>query len=205
MKKPAAGFTLLEVLVALTVAAMVMGMVYGVVRGVSSAKQELEHESDGFHQARVLFGRMSREIRSVYFVSDRPETFLRGGLDGNKNFFLELTTTATSPSLPVATGISRVRYEMRADPDIAPPLLLLVRQEWALLPGGDAGEMESRLSNGVYAFRLRFFDGTNWQDEWDTARQGRLPQMIEMYLEIEVAGKRLPFMTTVAVPQVAGV
>ncbi|NOX26052.1 MAG: prepilin-type N-terminal cleavage/methylation domain-containing protein [Deltaproteobacteria bacterium] len=205
MKRPAAGFTLIEVLVALTVAAMVMGMVYGVVRGVSSAKQELEHESDGFHQARVLFGRMSREIRSVYFVADRPETLLRGGLDDNNNFFLELTTTATSPSLPVAAGISRVRYEMRADPDIAPPLLLLVRQEWALLPGGDAGEMESRLSNGVYAFRLRFFDGKNWQDKWDTARQGRLPRMIEMYLEIEVAGKRLPFMTTVAVPQVMGV
>lgn len=204
MKKTAAGFTLLEVMVALIVTAMVLGMVYGIVTGVSAKKQELDQESEGFHQAQVLFGRMSREIHSVYFVGSNPETFLRGGLDDNQHSFLELTTTVTAPNLPMATGISRVRYEMRNDPDIAPPLLLLVRQERALLPGGEAGEIESRLSSGVYVFRLRFFNGDSWQDQWDTAKQGSLPQMIELYLKIEIAGKRMPFMTTVAVPQIAG-
>lgn len=205
MKRAAAGFTLLEVLVALTVTAMVLGMVYGVVTGVSSAKDEIDHQSEGFHQARVLFGRMSREIRSSYFVAGRSETRFRGGLDDSHNFFLELTTTVTSPTLPVALGLSRVRYELRDDPDIAPPLLLLVRQEQALLPGAEARGMESRLGSGVYAFRMRFFNKESWQDEWDTAQTSSLPQMIEMYLEIEVAGQRMPFMTTVALLQVEGV
>lgn len=205
MKRTAAGFTLLEIMVALIVASMVLGAVYGIVNGVSSAKQELDYESEGFQQARVLFGRMSREIRSAYFVGGRSGTLLRGGLDAHQHFFLELTTTATSPNLPVAAGISWVRYELRNDPDVAPPLLLLARQERSLLPGGDARQpMENRLSNGVYAFRIQFFNGDSWQDEWDTTQQGRLPQMIKLYLEIEVAGKRMPFMTTVALPQVAG-
>jgi general secretion pathway protein J len=204
LKRTAAGFTLIEVLVALTVATIVLGAVYGIFAGISTAKEQLDREAEGFHQARVLFGRLSREIRSAYFIGNRQDTLFRGGLDDNRHFFLDLTTTITSPTLPLAAGISRVRYEMRNDPDIAPTLLLLVRQEWALLPGGEAGKMESRLTSGVHAFRLRFFDGNAWQEEWDTKISGRLPQMIELYVEIEVAEKLLPFLTSVAIPQVEG-
>jgi general secretion pathway protein J len=199
-----AGFTLLEVLVALTVATIVLGAVYGIFTGISSAKQQLDQDSEGFHQARVLFGRIAKEIRSTYFVTGRKDTFFRGGLDDNRHFFLDLTTTVTSPVLPVASGISRVRYEMRSDPDLPPDLLLLVRQERALLPGSEAGEMENRLTSGVHAFRLRFFDGTDWQEEWDTSLLKKLPEMIELYVEIEVSGKLLPFLTTVEIPQVKG-
>jgi general secretion pathway protein J len=205
LKRTAAGFTLIEVLVALTVATIVLGAVYGIFAGISTAKEQLDREAEGFHQARVLFGRLSREIRSAYFIGNRQDTLFRGGLDDNRHFFLDLTTAITSPTLPLAAGISRVRYEMRNDPDIAPTLLLLVRQEWALLPGGEAGKMESRLTSGVHAFRLRFFDGNAWQEEWDTKISGRLPQMIELYVEIEVAEKLLPFLTSVAIPQVEGV
>lgn len=203
--KRSAGFTLVEVLVALAVTSIVLGVVYGIVASISTAKKALDQDAAGFHQARVLFGRMSREIRSAYFVGGNSDTLFRGGLDDNRNFFLELTTTVTSPTLPLAAGISRVRYELRTDPDLAPTLLLLVRQERALLPGGEAGEMESRLTSGVHVFRMRFFDGDAWQEEWDTAQRGNLPQMIELYLEIDVAGKLLPFLTTVAIPQVEGI
>ncbi len=97
-----------------------------------------------------------------------------------------------------------MRYELREDPDLAPGLLLLVRQERSLLPGGEAGKLENRLTGGVHAFRMRFFDGNQWQEEWDTAQSNKLPQMIELYLEIEIAGKVMPFSTTVAIPQVEG-
>jgi len=69
--KKSSGFTLLEVLVALTVAAIVLGAVYGIVTGVSAVKQRLDEDGEGFHQARVLFGRMSRELRSAYFIPAR--------------------------------------------------------------------------------------------------------------------------------------
>jgi general secretion pathway protein J len=200
----ASGFTLLEVMVALLVTTIVLGAVYGIVSGISSAKEQLDHDSEGYHQARVLFSRMSREIRSAYFVFGKPETLFRGGLDEQQRFFLELTTAVTSPTLPLASGISRVRYELRNDADIDPDLLLLVRQEQALLPGGAAGEMENRLTSAVHAFRMRFFGGGTWLDEWDTASRKNLPQMIELYLEIEIAGKLLPFRTIVAIPQVEG-
>lgn len=201
MKKRVSGFTLLEVLVALAVTSIVLGVVYGIVSGISSAKQSLDQEAEGFHQARVLFDRMSREIRSTYFESRSSDTLFRGGLDESRRYFLELTTTVAAPTLPVASGISRVRYELRDDPDLPPTLLLLVRREQTLLPGGDAGEMESRLTGGVRVFRLRFFDGNAWQDEWDTALLHKLPQMIELYVEIEIAGKLLPFSTKIAIPQ----
>jgi general secretion pathway protein J len=204
VKRRSEGFTLLEVLVALMVTSIILGVVYGIVSGISTAKQDLDHDAEGFHQARVLFGRMSREIRSAYFTSSNRDTLFRGGLDDSRHYFLELTTTVTAPTLPLASGISRVRYEMREDPDIPAGLLLMVRQEQSLLPGGEAGKMENRLTSGVHAFRLRFYDGNQWQEEWDTALSKKLPQMIELYLEIDVAGKVMPFTTTVAIPQVEG-
>lgn len=198
------GFTLLEVMVALVVTSIILGAVYGIVSAISSAKQDLDRDAEGFHQARVLFGRMAREIRSAYFVKGATDTLFRGGLDESRHYFLELTTTVTAPTLPLASGISEVRYALREDPDIPAGLLLLVRQERSLLPGGDAGKLENRLTGGVHAFRIRFFDGNQWQEDWDTALSNKLPQMVELYLEIEIAGKVMPFTTTVAIPQVEG-
>jgi len=202
--KKAPGFTLLEVLVALSVAAIVLGAVYGIVTGVSTAKQRLDEDGEGFQQARVLFGRMARELRSAYFIRDQTETLFRGGLDDSRYCYLELTTTVISPTLPLASGISRVRYELSTDADSASTLPRLVRQESPLLPGGEAATMKSGLTAAVHAFILRFYDGNNWQEDWDTAQSGRLPQMIELYLEIQVAGRQLPFLTRVAIPQVQG-
>jgi len=117
---------------------------------------------------------------------------------------MELTTTVISPTLPLASGISMVRYELRTDAEVASPLLRLIRQESPLLPGGEAATMENSLAGTVNAFSLRFFDGNAWQKDWDTAQSGRLPQMIELYLQIEVAGRQLPFLTRVSIPQVQG-
>lgn len=195
------GFTLLEILVALTVTAIVLTMIYGIAGRMSSAKKKLEQEAVGYQEARVLFDRMSREIRSLYFPKGAKDAVFRGGKDDKGNFYLELTTTVISPTLPRSSGIAQVRYDLQDDPDHPSGLPVLVRHEQVLLPGGDGKGMEYRLSSGVSAFRVRFFDGSNWQEQWDATSQGGLPQIVEIYLEIEIGGKRLPFMTAVEVPQ----
>ncbi len=199
------GFTLIEVLVALTVTAIIMTTVYGIFSGVSSAKQRLEQDGEAFHQARVLFDRLAREIRSAYFLSGAQNTLFRGGKDDDDRFYLEFTTTVVSPVLPQATGISRVRYEIREDAEAsaadADDLEVLYRREESLLPGGAAGALDNRLAGGVSTFRLRFHDGNDWQEEWEAASQG-LPQMVEIFLEFESDGVKIPFLTALEVPRI---
>jgi general secretion pathway protein J len=194
------GFTLVEVLVALTVSAILVSTVYGIIAGISVTKDRLDQESEGFHQARTLFSRMSREIRSLHHAPGEEGVRFHGGRDGAGHYFLEMATTAVSPVLVQATGVSQVRYEMRPDPGHGAANPLLMRREKALLPGGEGGGMEHRLSSGIHEFRLRFFDGEGWRDEWEPAEEN-LPRMVELYLEIETDGVRLPFITAIEIPQ----
>ncbi|KIH75832.1 general secretion pathway protein J [Geoalkalibacter ferrihydriticus] len=199
----AKGFTLLEILVALAITAIVLTSTYGVFASLSSAKEELEGDGEIYHQARVLFDRMGREIRSTYFRPTARDTLFRGG-EGDilGQDYLELTTTITSPTLPRASGISQVRYEIRLNPDDreAPPIL--VRMEESLLPGVNAEGMEHRLAAGISRFGVRFFDGLEWRDEWNATEGGGLPQMVELFLEMEAAGRPLTFLTAIEIPRI---
>lgn len=195
----AAGFTLVEVMIALTVSAVLVSIVYGIIAGISVNKDRLERDGESFHQARTIFSHMGREIRSLHLP---PENIVfRGGRDPGGYYFLELVTAAVSPVLPRSTGISQVRYEMRPDSRNGTAAPMLVRSEKTLLPGSEDGGMEHRLARGVAKFSLRFFDGDNWRDEWDAAEQN-LPRLIELSLEIEADGVRLPFITAFEIPRV---
>ncbi|MEW6427403.1 MAG: type II secretion system protein GspJ [Thermodesulfobacteriota bacterium] len=203
MGKGGTGFTLLEVLVAMTVMAIVLTAVYGISTSVSTAKERLERDGEGFHQARVVMDRIAREIRSAAFVMGDPESNFRAGIDAGGQSFLDLATSVTSPELEPAAGISRVRYEVRRRPAADGSLgTELLRREQTLLPGGTAGAVEHRLGTAVHRFRLRFSDGQTWVEEWDGAGRGRLPQAVELSLAIEVDGRILPFVTALDVPQV---
>lgn len=195
------GFTLLEILVALTITAIVLTSIYGVFTSLSAAKEELESDAEIYHQARVLFDRMGREIRSSYFRPTVRETLFQGGEGDLRQDFLELTTTITSPTLPRASGISRVRYEIQENPEDRELPPVLVRREESLLPAATAAGMEHQLAAGIRTFRVRFFDGREWQDSWNAAGQTGLPHMVELFLEIERAGEPLVFLTAVEIPR----
>jgi len=62
--------------------------------------------------------------------------------------------------------------------------------------------MEHRLAAGIRLFRLRFFDGVEWRDAWNTGDGAGLPQMVELYLEIEADGRARTFLTAVELPRV---
>jgi general secretion pathway protein J len=196
-----AGFTLLEILVALTITAIVLTSVYGVFTSLSAAKEELENDGEIYHQARVLFDRMGREIRSTYYRPTARDTLFQGGEGDRFQDFLELTTSITSPTLPRASGISRVRYEIRDNPEDREALPVLVRREESLLPGATAEGMEHQLTGGIRTFRVRFFDGQQWHEEWNASGQTGLPQLVELFLEIERPGQPLAFLTAVEIPR----
>ena len=44
---------------------------------------------------------------------------------------------------------------------------------------------EEVICRGVQSFDLRYFDGVDWQDKWDSAAQGNvLPRAVEVTLEL---------------------
>ncbi len=50
------GFTLIEVLVAITLLSLVLTAVYGVFTSLSATEKRLHSDSEAYHQARIIFG-----------------------------------------------------------------------------------------------------------------------------------------------------
>src|SRR5660397_53375 len=90
----ARGFTLVEVLVAISILAILMTSVYGIFSSVSLTRERLDADSAEYHRARVLFDRMGRELRGAYFRASDNNLVFAGRTVDDGPVELQLTTTA---------------------------------------------------------------------------------------------------------------
>ena len=189
------GFTLIEVLVAMMITAIVLTSIYGIFSGISTARERIETDGGAYHQARVLFDRLGREIRSTTLGAGG---IFIGGRDEDDRPFLEMTTTVSSPVGGTVTGLARVRYELRDDPeDTAGPKDVLMRRETSPLHVDRGEAAEYRLAGDIIAMNFRYYDGREWREEWNAGNQNALPRMVEISLVLDAGGRELPFRTAV--------
>jgi general secretion pathway protein J len=201
---PASGFTLVEVLVAISILAILMTSVYGIFTSVSVARERLDADSADYHRARVIFDRMGRELRGTYFQARDQGLVFIGGKADEKTAILELTTTAVSPLSRTGSGLARVRYLLVTDPENAASGLVLMRSEQpAHEPATETGiDGMMRLAPGVDAMTLRFFAQGQWQEKWDGRISG-LPEMVEIALQLRRVGRDpVQFISAVEIPEV---
>jgi general secretion pathway protein J len=189
------GFTLVEIMVAVTVTTLLLFTIYGVFSSVSTAKERLETDGEGYHQARVLFDRMGREIRGAYFSPSNPKTLFAGGVNEEGNPFLAVSTTATTPHGGKRGGISIVRYELCEDPQSGDGQLVLMRSESSLFDADAQQKPEYRLATGIQEMKLRFYGNGLWQEQWSTGQHNSLPQMVELSVSVTVDGATTPFLS----------
>ena len=199
------GFTLIEILVAVIVTSLLLVSVYGVFATISGARQRVEKDSEHYHQARVIFDRLGREIHGVYWVTGGSATSrrsgLRGGLDENSRTYLELATTTATPQSGGA-GIVLVRYELLPDPEHSGQFQLM-RSERPLFTTEFQASDTLRMTSGIANLQLRFYGAGTWQDSWDTA-SGGLPTAIEISLTEATPDGPLPFVTSFTVAPLKG-
>lgn len=187
------GFTLVEILVAISIGAILLTTIYGVFSSVSGARDRLEAVGEEYHQARVLYDRLASELRSGYFNTGSKQTRLVGGNNTQGYPFLEFSTTLSTPIFGGRPGgVSLVRYEqMEMEREIR-----LYRNEWPLL-STQADRKPQLLIIGLKSFALRYYDGSDWQEEWDSRQRGALPKMIELTVEVEVDEQVHSFLSTI--------
>ncbi|AMV71369.1 type II secretion system protein GspJ [Desulfuromonas carbonis] len=190
------GFTLIEVLVAVIVTSLLLLTVYGVFTTVDGARQRVEGDAERFHQARVIFDRIGRELHGVYWSASNLQTRFQGGLNQAGLSYLELSTTTATPQSG-GGGIVVVRYEMQPDPDHVGTFMLL-RSERQLFTEAFGATDTLRMAGGIESFNLRFFARGAWHDNWDAA-SGGLPALVELTLNEASPAGSVPFISSFAV------
>ena len=83
---------------------------------------------------------------------------------------------------PQAEGFRKIELALSAD--VNPPALVR-RVQRNLEPSADTRVEEEIICRDVRSFSLRYFDGTNWQEDWDSTVMGDvLPLSVALTIEL---------------------
>lgn len=191
------GFTLLEILVAISIASLLLLAIYGVFGSLSSARDQLEERGAIYHQARVFCDRLGRELRSLRPVTPGKALPLSGGHDEHNRAYLELVSLAGTPQGGIPGGVATIRYLRSEDPTPGSKEQALFRREQASWTSRD-DELGQKLIRSVADFTVSFYDGSQWQEEWTA--MSNLPQAVRIELVLLDGDERVPFRTELDLP-----
>ena len=175
LRQGRAGFTLLELLVAMSVFILLVTLLAGVVSSVSSAWVRSREKMDAFVKGRALMNVLQRELKDAAIRDDLP--VFPGG-----DFSFYTTTASHDESMLAsapndARALTFVSYGKADDANGRPMLRRTDRPYYYLNNGasdaplwteptvnnvGPSGVLTRQLCDGVYAFRYAFIqtDGT---------------------------------------------
>ncbi len=216
----AGGFTVIEVLIAVTLGAVILASIYGSYHMVVKTTANYSRISDVYQTARIVLDTMAREIGGAYqpLFAERG-TMFRGEDEwygGRENDVLRMVTTTFLQGGEEEIGYDsyEVSYYLGAGEKDG-LLLLKMRPYFNLEEPFEEGE-EIVLAENVRALDFKYFDGMEWMDSWlieepeeeeeaEEAETGEetpaLPYGVKITLEIGLPGKEpVRFTTTAFLP-----
>ncbi|MCB1154326.1 prepilin-type N-terminal cleavage/methylation domain-containing protein [bacterium] len=168
-----AGFTLLEVLVAVAVTASILSIVYATFTRTIESKEYVEEGNDAYHKARWAMDKIALDLSAAY-VSPREQSHtifygISNQVNGLPMDELHMTTLAHVRLNPTAaeSDQSEVSYKVAYLPD--EERFQLWRREDAIIDEDNMlGGEEYILIDDLTAFNVRFYDGNVWRNDWDS-------------------------------------
>ena len=197
-----AGFTLLELMLAITILAVVITAVYTTFTTSLNAWKRSIGVSDALQRQRIVMDTLSELTKSMVFVNSRAGlySFLaeRNVRTGDSVSFVTASDVLLPPTEAVAAGMRRVTISMQYD-ERGWPYLALQNAPALETSEEDQGQLHV-LSADVSGFAIRYRDPRTgqWQEEWDEA--GLIPSAIEYTIAFGgLDGRTPPIIMTRAV------
>ncbi len=213
-QKMGAGFTLLELMIAIFIFVIVLAAVYGAYVMTTKAIDTAETQADINTKARIAMHRITTDLKGFYIGEGGVLEGKRGQESENRADSLNFTSTAhlTFSDKELPAGLALIRYSTSLDPESGD--LQLFRLDVPYRPGylekDYSGQKGDLLCDGLRWVQFSYFDRTgNEMDRWQTDEtvdkpgedNKRIPALIEVVLHF--AGKDrndLIFKTAVAIP-----
>jgi prepilin-type N-terminal cleavage/methylation domain-containing protein len=204
------GFTLVEVILAVTLLAGILLVVYQILTQLTRAKQLADAKRDVTVVAGTVLGRMVRELQLAYDggspllpgpgnanTNQGRSVYLRltpgnvkNGVRGDEITFLALDAAQFFPEGATQSGIVQIHYVVRVDPEKTDNALVLVREETPLIQPAEEAYKKTvvfPLAENVssLAFTALDADKSEWLSQWgERPRATRLPALIQIDLAL---------------------
>lgn len=191
-RRSRAGFTLIEMLLALAISAIVLAAIGGVFFGAFRLRERTTALLDQTAPLCQALARVRRDLRgtlppSGYLAGDFKCAPLGGG-GANQSFSLQFSTTTGQPQAGVAgCDIQEIIYELR---DSAAGGFRggkdLIRSVVRNVLTAGILETEDQLVLGrVESLEFACYDGFQWRDTWDTSLSDtNLPSAVRLRLRL---------------------
>ena len=211
------GFTLLEVLLAVTVLGVVVAMVSLTLSGTLRVVDATEQQEAIYHQAQTTLRRITEDLSAVVLNKEIAFTGREKEVYGQRADTLEFASLAHLVLNPEKQkqGQAFIRYQLQSDAEDGRRLKLL-RSDTLLLPGVDYSKEDAEdppflLADNLRSLRFYFFNRQgqkfdNWDDILDVKGQKGmrpLPASVHCVLEFWLDPEKetvLTFSTGVLIP-----
>lgn len=203
------GFTLIEVLLAIFIGSIVLTVLYSSFFQIIKAKDVAEGELDLYHEARVIFSKMTEDFQSAYPRGEvfnnstiPTSTFFSGTKDGD-NSRVTLTSLSRRPTVnSIDSDQAEISYYLEPVPQS--DLFYLVREENPRI-GTDSGGIKYPISESLVRFNLRYMTENDSEDsfvdEFNSDQTGSLPKVVEVTLILRSPrGQDVEFNTLILIP-----
>ena len=185
---------------------MIFGVLYASFFQIIKSKEIVENELELYHEARVIFSRITKDLNSIYprgnvflgksnYTSDEP--YFEGGLE-NDNSWIEFTSLSRAPSYnksdsdqaQISYYIEEVEDEVEGEDT---KLFSLLRRENPYI-GGDEDGISYSLSDRIVLFRLDFFSGgdieieDSYSEQWNSNENLGVPTAVDIILFLRSPG-----------------
>lgn len=205
------GFTLIEVIVAVTILTFIVGIAYRSITQMLTTKTIVEDDRAGRKIAQAFLSRFIREIQLVYdqagILPERTDPdgqvsptrinlIGEPGEEGKYGRFDRIRFLAAEggqylPDGGGHSGVVQLEYRVERDPEVKDEAdrRVLVRDEIPYIFPIKSAFQQSMIfpiTDRLARFQLRYFDASNesWSDDWGKEGRVKLPGMVEISLGI---------------------
>ena len=192
-----AGFTLVEILVAVTIIVMIISMVYGSYFATAKSTDVYKAKMTMSSRTRKVLGQMARQIRCSYVGkteehTDSAETISRGKSEISEGPIIYFNCEQDAPGgeilhLVTTNGLFRRKGQVNGLFDVAYKFdkssgtLSLSQRRFVGTPERLIEERNWRpLLINVECVELDFFDGQQWLSKWDFEQKKKLPFAVKI-------------------------
>lgn len=206
-KRHNTAFTLIELLVALAMVAAIVSMVYGSYAATVGSLEIYDSRMNCSQRAQLALRLMARQLRCAYAPAEPneadsgpeqtgpspsaatrqtlaqkpPSVFSGDGRDGRGDLLAFITTAGlgSTAAAPQRLSYTRYRYDRTNQ-------TLFIDRGTSVNPFGDSDNAPQwqRLLDNVQAIDLAFYDGRQWRQQWDYAREKGLPRAVRVDLTV---------------------
>jgi len=195
---PQRGFTLIEVMIAVSITAVIGAMTLGAFQRTQALRQAVEEQDERISGARTALSRMAREVAGAYVSEhydrrryrDRP-TLFRGKDGGGRDDILFATMDHVRGLRDSKESDQMVvEYLLESDPAESGGYVLVRREKIRIDAEPDRGGTQAELLRHVTGFTAAYWDWQKqeWDKEWTTAPGNRplLPTRVRLKLTLRM-------------------